>query len=89
MPYFEKPLCSVAQEILYFILYFFILFNKPFNVDIYRVCLVLLLLLLLLNVIAFAISYLKRRTIVRTNVVVNKSNSLLRLSVIMKGKITT
>ena len=45
MPYFEKILCGVAQEIS--ILYFF-LFNKLLNVDIYRVCLILLLLLLLL-----------------------------------------
>ena len=55
-PYFEKSLCSVAQEIRY-ILFFLVLFHKLFNVDICRVCLVLLLflLLLLLNVIGFAI----------------------------------
>ena len=35
---------------------FFVLSNKLFNVDIYRVCLMPLLLLLLLNVIVFAIS---------------------------------
>ena len=48
IPYFqEKPLCSVAP---------FILFKKLFNVDVYRVCLILLLLLLLLNIIVFPIS---------------------------------
>ena len=36
--------------------FYFNKFNKLFNIDIYRVCLILLLLLLLLNVIAFAIS---------------------------------
>ena len=36
--------------------YTLFLFNKLFNIDIYRVCLKLLLLLLLLNVIALAIS---------------------------------
>ena len=55
IPYFEKTLCSVAQEIRYT---FFILFKKLFNVNVYRVCLVLLLLLLLslLNIIVFPIS---------------------------------
>ena len=35
---------------------FFILFKNLFNVNIYRVCLMLLLFLLLLNDIAFAVS---------------------------------
>ena len=50
IPYFEKTLCSIAQEIRNI--------QRPylFKVDIYRVCLILLLLLLLLNVTAFAIS---------------------------------
>ena len=50
IPYFEKILCSVAQEIRY-ILFIFTLFN----VDGYGTCLVLLLLLLLLNFIPVAI----------------------------------
>ena len=84
--YFEKSLCSVAQEIRYTL---FILLNKLFNVHIYRVCLKLLqLLLLLLNVITFAISQLKLKTFVRITIVVHKSSSPLRSSVIMKGKIT-
>ena len=51
---FEKPLCSVAEEIRY-TLFFFILFNKLFNIDIYWVFLILLLLLLL-PYITFVIS---------------------------------
>ena len=35
IPYFEKTLCSVAQEIMC-TLFFFILFKKLFNVDVYR-----------------------------------------------------
>ena len=55
---FEKTLCSVPQEGNKVYVISFVLFNKYFNVDIYRLCLilVLLLLLLLLNVNAFAIS---------------------------------
>ena len=91
IPYFEKNLVqrSVAQEIRY-ILLFLILFNKLLNVDIYRVCFILLLLLLslLLNVIAFAISLLKLKTFVQITVVVNKSSSPLKSSAIMKGAIT-
>ena len=54
MPYFEKALCSVAQEISIF--YFFIFFQQLFSVHVYRVCLILLLflLLLLLNIIVFS-----------------------------------
>ena len=76
---------SVGNKV-YFI--FLILFNKLFNVNIYRVCFILLLLLLLLNVIAFAISQLKIKAFVRITVVVHKSCSPLRLSSIMKGKVT-
>ena len=54
IPYFEKTLCCVVQKIRYTLLFF--LFSKLFNVDIYRVCLILLFLLVLLNVITFAIS---------------------------------
>ena len=56
IPYVEKALCRVAQEIRY-TFFCLILFNKLVSVDIYRGCLILLLLLLLLllNVIAFAI----------------------------------
>ena len=76
---FEKTLCNVAHDIT-FALFFFILFNKLFNVGICRVCLILLLLLLLLllNVIAFAISLLKLQTFVRTTAVVHESSSPLR-----------
>ena len=60
IPYFEKTLYSIVQEISYaFLLLFlnlFIVFNKLFNVNIYRACLILLLSLLWLNVIGFAIS---------------------------------
>ena len=60
IPYFEKTLYSIVQEISYaFLLLFlnlFIVFNKSFNVNIYRACLMLLLSLLWLNVIGFAIS---------------------------------
>ena len=55
IPYFEKALCSVAQEIRH-TLFFFILLKKIFNVDDYRVCLILFLLLLLLNIVVFSIS---------------------------------
>ena len=65
---------------------FFILSSKLFNVDIYRFCLILLLLLL--NVITFAISWLKLQIFVRTTVVVHKSSSPLRLSAVMKGEKT-
>ena len=55
IPYFEKGLRSVAQEVRYtFCL--FVLFNKLFYVDINIVCLILLLLLLLRHVIDFEIS---------------------------------
>ena len=62
------------------------LFFILFNVDIYRVCLILLLLLLslLLNVTAFAISSLKLQTFVRITVIVHKSRS----PPIMKGSLT-
>ena len=51
IPYFENnPVQRSAENNLVSC----ILFNKLFNVDIYKLCLILLLLLLLLNVIAFA-----------------------------------
>ena len=50
-PYFEKTLCSIVQEIRYTFFYF----KKLFNVDVSRVCLILLLLLLL-NIVVFPIS---------------------------------
>ena len=67
---------------------FLIVFKKLFNVDIYSVCLILLLLLLLLNVITFAISYLKLQTFVKTIAVVQNSRSPLRSSAIMISNIT-
>ena len=88
IPYFEKTLCNVAQEIRYTLFFKFYL-NKLFNVDIYKICLILLLLLLLLNVTAFAISELKLKTFVRITVVGHKSSSPLRSSAVRKDKITT
>ena len=54
IPYSGKTLCNLALEISY--TFFKILFNKLFNVDIYKFCLILLLLLLLPIVIVFEIS---------------------------------
>ena len=81
--YFEKTMCGVAQEIRY-TFFFFILCNKLFNTNIYRVCLILLLLLL--NVIAFPISQLKLKTFARIILVVHKSSCPLKSSAIMKVK---
>ena len=85
IPYFEKSSEQRSPGNT-----FLILFNKLFNVDIYRVCLILLLLLLLLllNVIAFEISQLKIQNFVRTTLAVHNRSSPLRSSAIMKGKIT-
>ena len=49
----KNPVQRSAENKVYFIIF---LFSKLFNVDIYRVCLILLFLLMLLNVITFAIS---------------------------------
>ena len=53
IPYFEKTLYS-KQNVLY--LFFMMLLPKLFNVDIYRVFLILLLLLLLLLLIFVALA---------------------------------
>ena len=76
---------SVALEIKYTLFNFF-LFNKLFNVDVYRVCLILLLLIsYLLNVVDFLTKTANLR--IGTTALLYKSCCRLRLSAIIKGKI--